>query len=83
MFTMKLRGLKISRLIKKLEQKFGCILVGSKGSHMKYKCDNEVVIVPYHAGKTISPGVLKEIVKKLNQVTGLSTREILRILWDP
>ena len=83
MFVMKLRGLKVSRLIKKLEREFNCILIGSRGSHRKYLCGREIIIVPYHAGKTVSPGVLKEIIKRLKRATGLSTQEILKILWDP
>ena len=80
---MKFRGLKVSRLIKKLKREFNCMLISSRGSHQKYLCGREIVIVPYHAGKTVSPGVLKEIVEILKRATGLSTQEILEILWDP
>ena len=51
----------IKKVIKALELD-GWVLVSQKGSHMKYKKDDKVCIVPNHKGD-IPKGTLSQIVK--------------------
>ena len=44
----------------------GWLLVSQKGSHMKFKKENKVCIVPYHT-KDIPKGTLLQIIK----ITGI------------
>ena len=54
-------GSRKKKVIKALE-KDGWVLVSQKGSHMKYKKDNKICIVPNHKGD-IPTGTLSQIVK--------------------
>ena len=51
----------VKKVIKALE-KDGWVLVSQKGSHMKYKKDGKICIVPNHKGD-IPTGTLSQIVK--------------------
>lgn len=51
----------VKKVIKALE-KDGWVLVSQKGSHMKFKKDGRVCIVPNHGGD-IPKGTLSQIVK--------------------
>lgn len=51
----------VKKVIKKLEAD-GWVLVSQKGSHMKFKKDNKVCIVPNHKGD-IPKGTLSQIIR--------------------
>jgi len=51
----------VKKVIKALE-KDGWVLVSQKGSHMKYKKENQVCIIPNHRGD-IPKGTLSQILK--------------------
>lgn len=51
----------VKKVIKALEND-GWVFVSQKGSHMKYKKDNKVCIVPNHKGD-IPKGTLSQIVR--------------------
>ena len=51
----------VKKLLKVLE-KDGWEFVGQKGSHMKYKKDGKICIIPNHKGD-IPPGTLANIVR--------------------
>ena len=55
------KTLVVKKVIKALE-KDGWVLISQKGSHMKYKKDDKVCIVPNHKGD-IPKGTLSQIVK--------------------
>ena len=56
----------VKKVIKALE-KDGWILISQKGSHMKYKKDNKICIIPNHKGD-IPKGTLSQIIK----ITGIN-----------
>lgn len=51
----------VKKVIKALEND-GLVFVSQKGSHMKYKKDNKVCIIPNHKGD-IPKGTLSQIVR--------------------
>ena len=51
----------VKKVIKILENE-GWVLVSQKGSHMKFKKNNKIVIIPNHRGD-IPKGTLSQIVK--------------------
>jgi len=51
----------VKKVIKELEAN-GWVFVSQKGSHMKFKKDNKVCIVPNHKGD-IPKGTLSQIVR--------------------
>jgi len=60
-----------AREIEKVLLKAGFQLSHIKGSHHSYAKQGKRVIVPFHTGKVIPPGTLKNIL----QQAGLSTEE--------
>jgi predicted RNA binding protein YcfA (HicA-like mRNA interferase family) len=43
----------------------GFALIRSKGSHRIYLKDNIRVVVPFHAGKTLHPKIVKQVYKAI------------------
>jgi predicted RNA binding protein YcfA (HicA-like mRNA interferase family) len=61
-------------------EKIGFVLDRQKGSHRIYYHPNgSRAVVPVHAGKILSPKVLKDILRS----AGLSVEEFVRLLKDP
>lgn len=56
----------VAKKLIKLLEKDGWVFASQKGSHMKYKKDNKVCIIPNHSGD-IPKGTLAQIVR----VTGI------------
>ena len=54
-----------AREIIRILRRNGFLLVGSKGSHQKWRnaATEKQVIVPYHAGKDLPLGTLKSIIE--------------------
>ncbi|MBF0473777.1 MAG: type II toxin-antitoxin system HicA family toxin [Nitrospirae bacterium] len=44
----------------------GYEMIRSKGSHRIYKKDNRRIVVPMHAGITLHPKIIKQVIKSLN-----------------
>ena len=61
------RNVKPQRLVKFLK-KLGFDESRTTGSHMIYKNKEKTkrVVIPYHAGKTIHPKIVKDILKTVN-----------------
>ncbi len=59
---MKLPRITTNEIIKVLEKK-GFVMVRSSGSHRIYNSQGRRVTVPFHAGKTLHPKVLKSILR--------------------
>ena len=51
----------VKKVIKALEEE-GWVFISQKGSHMKYKKDNKVCIIPNHKGD-IPKGTLAQIIR--------------------
>lgn len=51
----------VKKVIKALEKE-GWVFISQKGSHMKYKKDNKVCIIPNHKGD-IPKGTLSQIIR--------------------
>jgi len=48
---------------------FGFILMRSKGSHHIYFKDKKRVVIPFHAGKSLHPKIVKEVIDAI-ELTG-------------
>jgi len=47
--------------------KAGFVMVRSKGSHRIYIKGMMRIIIPYHAGKTLHPKVIKQVIKFIEE----------------
>ena len=59
----KLKPISPKKLITQLE-KNGFIIIGQKGSHVKLKKAEKIIIIPIHSNKDIGTGLLLSIIKK-------------------
>jgi predicted RNA binding protein YcfA (HicA-like mRNA interferase family) len=63
------------REVTALLQQLGFVEVRQRGSHKQYRHpDGRVTTVPYHAGRDISPALLRAIARDI----GLDVREFVR-----
>jgi predicted RNA binding protein YcfA (HicA-like mRNA interferase family) len=47
--------------------KYGFILLRSKGSHRTYLKGDQRVVIPFHAGQTLHPKVIKQVLEAIQQ----------------
>ena len=63
------------RAVTAILQQLGFVEVRQRGSHKQYRHpDGRVTTVPYHAGRDISPALLRAIARDI----GLDVREFVR-----
>lgn len=57
-----------AREVERVVKKLGFVLSRQSGSHKIYKSKsgNKRITLPFHGGKSISPGVFSQILKDLN-----------------
>ncbi len=58
------------RLLKALQQQFGCKQVRQESSHVRVECENCATTVPVHAGEDIGKGLLGHIQRDLEPCLG-------------
>ena len=66
------------RELGKIAERLGFVFDHQRGSHLFYKHpDGRVVVIPYHSGEEIGPGLLNKIIKKDLR---MSREEFLKLL---
>ena len=51
----------------KLLLKAGYVLLRTKGSHKIYSKGDEIVVIPFHRGKTLNRGITQQVLEAVQQ----------------
>jgi predicted RNA binding protein YcfA (HicA-like mRNA interferase family) len=54
--------------VERLLLKHGFLWIRTKGSHRIYQKDDTRVVLPYHAGKSLHPKIVKEVLEAIGEL---------------